>query len=398
MKQGWTYKKLGEIAVSMADGPFGSNLKKEHYTNKREVRIIQLSNIGEDGWREDNQKYTTFEHLKTIQRSEVTPGDIVIAKMMPAGRAIICPNNESKFVLSSDAVRVALNNDLDNKFICYSINSSFFRKQVYENVTGSGRVRTSLTKLRDCKIGVPSLSEQQRIVERLDAAFAHIDELKEKAEKQLSEARALFQRALTKAMEPKEGWEEKKMKDVCRIERGGSPRPIKDFITNDSNGLNWIKIGDTDPQGKYIYSTKEKIKPEGLRKSRWVEEDEFLLSNSMSFGRPYILKTNGCIHDGWLVLRDYQKNLFIDFFYYMLLSSNVQKQFKFKAQGSTVSNLNTDRVADVNISYPSLSEQQRIVSRLDSLSENVRKYEEIQRKIVSECDALKQALLRKVFE
>lgn len=164
----------------------------------------------------------------------------------------------------------------------------------------------------------------------------------------------------------KKDWTYKKLGEVCRIERGGSPRPIKDYITNDVKGLNWIKIGDTDPEGKYIYSTKEKIKPEGLKKSRWVEENEFLLSNSMSFGRPYILKTNGCIHDGWLVLRDYQELLNIDFFYYTLISPHVQNQFRTKAQGSTVSNLNTDRVSDVNIAFPSLSEQSRIVSRLDA--------------------------------
>lgn len=164
----------------------------------------------------------------------------------------------------------------------------------------------------------------------------------------------------------KKDWTYKKLGEVCRIERGGSPRPIKDYITNDVKGLNWIKIGDTDPEGKYIYSTKEKIKPEGLKKSRWVEENEFLLSNSMSFGRPYILKTNGCIHDGWLVLRDYQELLNIDFFYYTLISPHVQNQFRTKAQGSTVSNLNTDRVSDVNIAFPPLSEQSRIVSRLDA--------------------------------
>ena len=196
----------------------------------------------------------------------------------------------------------------------------------------------------------------------------------------------------------KEGWTYKKLGEVCRIERGGSPRPIKDYITNNRNGLNWIKIGDTDPQGKYIYSTKEKIKPEGLKKSRWVEEDEFLLSNSMSFGRPYILKTNGCIHDGWLVLRDYQKNLFIDFFYYMLLSSNVQKQFKSKAQGSTVSNLNTDRVASVNVSFPSIEEQQRIVSRLDSAFAHIDERKANAEKQLSEARALFQQALTKAME
>lgn len=196
----------------------------------------------------------------------------------------------------------------------------------------------------------------------------------------------------------KKNWTHKKLGEVCRIERGGSPRPIKDYITNDVKGLNWIKIGDTDPEGKYIYSTKEKIKPEGLKKSRWVEENEFLLSNSMSFGRPYILKTNGCIHDGWLVLRDYQELLNIDFFYYTLISPHVQNQFRTKAQGSTVSNLNTDRVSDVNIAFPSLPEQSRIVSRLDAAFEEIDTVKEKLLKALAECDNLKQALLREVFE
>ena len=196
----------------------------------------------------------------------------------------------------------------------------------------------------------------------------------------------------------KEGWEYKRMDEVCSIARGGSPRPIKDYITNDPNGLNWIKIGDTDMGGKYIYSTKEKIKPEGLKKSRWVEEDEFLLSNSMSFGRPYILKTNGCIHDGWLVLRDYQKYLNIDFFYYVLSSENVQRQFRIKAQGSTVSNLNTDRVASVTIPIPPLSEQQSIVDYLDSAFAKIDAMKANAEKRFNEAQALFQASLKKMLE
>ena len=162
-----------------------------------------------------------------------------------------------------------------------------------------------------------------------------------------------------------------KLGEVCSIERGGSPRPIKDYITDSQEGLNWIKIGDTDPQGKYIYRTNEKIKPEGLKKTKWVEENDLLLSNSMSYGRPYILKTNGCIHDGWLVIRDYQSSLNTDFFYYLLLSPIVQRQFLLKAQGSTVSNLNTQRVTDVNVLVPPLEEQHRIVSILDASFEKI---------------------------
>ena len=163
----------------------------------------------------------------------------------------------------------------------------------------------------------------------------------------------------------KKDWEINNLGDVCEIARGGSPRPIKDYITTDEDGINWIKIGDTDPSGKYIYTTSEKIKPAGLKKSRYVEAGDFLLSNSMSFGRPYVLQTNGCIHDGWLVLKNYQKSLYLDFFYYLLLSPNVQKQFEIEAKGSTVRNLNTEIVSNINVSYPPLEEQKRIVKILD---------------------------------
>ena len=80
--------------------------------------------------------------------------------------------------------------------------------------------------------------------------------------------------------------------DLIKIERGGSPRPIKSYLTNENDGINWIKIGDTEQGGKYIFTTKEKIKRSGLKKSRYVNKGDFLLSNSMSFGRPYILKTS----------------------------------------------------------------------------------------------------------
>lgn len=167
-KEGWEEKTLGEIAADSADGPFGSNLKAVHYTTKPQVRIVQLSNIGEYGWKDENIKYTTFEHLKAISRSEVTPGDIVIAKMMPAGRAIICPNHEKKYVLSSDAVKIKLINGYNTKYILHYINSIFFNKQVLENVSGSGRIRTSLTKLRSYKLYIPDFTTQTNIANKVD--------------------------------------------------------------------------------------------------------------------------------------------------------------------------------------------------------------------------------------
>ena len=106
-----------------------------------------------------------------------------------------------------------------------------------------------------------------------------------------------------------ESWEWVRLGSICVIARGGSPRPIKQYLTDSPTGINWIKIGDSDKGRKYINQTKEKIIPEGVSKSRLVHKGDFLLTNSMSFGRPYILNVDGCIHDGWLVLSGYSQCL-----------------------------------------------------------------------------------------
>lgn len=167
-------------------------------------------------------------------------------------------------------------------------------------------------------------------------------------------------------------WPKIKLGDVCDIERGGSPRPIDKFITENENGVNWIKIGDTT-ESMYITKTAQKIIPEGVNKSRFVEAGDFLLSNSMSFGRPYILKIDGCIHDGWLVLRD--KNACFDkhFLYYNLSSPVTYEKFKSMAVGGVVNNLNTEMVKNLYIAFPPLEEQRRIASILDKVTDLIAK-------------------------
>ena len=150
------------------------------------------------------------------------------------------------------------------------------------------------------------------------------------------------------------------------VERGGSPRPINKYLTDSDDGLNWIKISDATASDKYIYKTKQKILKEGLHKTRLVNEGDFLLSNSMSFGRPYIMKTSGCIHDGWLVLKEKEAGLLDkDFLYHLLGSPYIFEQFDKLAAGSTVRNLNIGLVSSVSIPIPPLEEQKQIVAVLD---------------------------------
>ena len=162
-------------------------------------------------------------------------------------------------------------------------------------------------------------------------------------------------------------WKYVKLGDVCTVERGGSPRPIDDFITPDENGINWIKIGDAD-ESMYITKTAQKIKPEGMKKSRYVKPGDFLLSNSMSFGRPYILKIDGCIHDGWLVLRDENNTFDKKFLYYYLSAPITYNKFKSMAVGGVVNNLNSDMVRKVRVPIPAKAEQHKVTDILDRIS------------------------------
>jgi type I restriction enzyme S subunit len=193
----------------------------------------------------------------------------------------------------------------------------------------------------------------------------------------------------------KKDWQTKTLGEICDIERGGSPRPIQNFITSDPKGINWIKIGDATASGKYIYITEEKIKPEGIKRSRMVYEGDFILSNSMSFGRPYIMKTSGCIHDGWLVL--HQPKVDPDYLYYVLSSDLVFSQFDRLAAGSTVRNLNIGLARSVEIPYPPLPEQKRIVGILDEAFDSIATAKAKSEKNLQNARALFESHLESVF-
>ena len=172
-------------------------------------------------------------------------------------------------------------------------------------------------------------------------------------------------------------WQWVRLGSTVEIERGGSPRPIKSYITTDNNGISWIKIGDVDKDGKYITNTKEKIKPIGIKKSREVHPGDFLLTNSMSFGRPYISKIYGCVHDGWLVLKNPEAVFDINFLYYLLSSNCLYNQFVVKASGSTVDNLNIEKVSSAFVCLPPIKEQIRIVSQIEKIMKLIQPIEEL---------------------
>ena len=190
-----------------------------------------------------------------------------------------------------------------------------------------------------------------------------------------------------------DAWEQRKFSELVLIERGGSPRPIDKFITDAPDGLNWVKIGDAPILGKYIMQTAEKIKPEGLSKTRQVQPGDLILSNSMSFGKPYIMGIFGCIHDGWLLIRNIKKIFDQTFLCHLLGTEQLLTQYRALAAGSTVNNLNKELVGSAKICFPKIEEQRQIGVFLEHLDRLIalhqRKYDKLSK--------IKKSMLEKLF-
>ena len=182
---------------------------------------------------------------------------------------------------------------------------------------------------------------------------------------------------------------------MVRLFRGSSPRPIIEYLTTDNEeGVNWVKIGDVPTSGRIITSTEEKITKEGAKKSRHVYVGDLILSNSMSYGLPYIMGIEGCIHDGWFVLRDYEQNFNKDYLCNLLISDIVQKQYKKIAAGGVVQNISSDLVNSVYISIPSLDEQRKIAGLLSLIDERIA----TQNKIIDKLKSLIKGLNNHLYQ
>ena len=242
--------------------------------------------------------------------------------------------------------------------------------QVADKASNGTQPNLSMRELEKFPVSVPSNLEEQK---KIGDYFRSLDHLITLHQRKCDETKKL-KKCMLQKMFPKEGekvpeirfsgftgdWKQRKFGDMVIIERGGSPRPIDKFITEDENGLSWVKIGDAPEQGNYITRTKEKIKPEGLSKTREVHSGDLILSNSMSFGRPYIMAIDGCIHDGWLLIRDHEKKFDLKYLCCMLGTDMMLFQYKQMAAGSTVNNLNKELVGNTVVKYPSPAEQSKI--------------------------------------
>lgn len=403
LPQGWKWVKLGDVVKqhkgSIKRGPFGSALKKDFFkpsgykVYEQKHAIKNDFNIG--------SYYIDETKFNDLIDFELKSGDILISCSGTIGKIAIVPENIQRGVINQALLKITLDkNTIDSKYFVLFFESEILGT-VLDGVQGSAiKNIASVGELKKISFLLPPLPEQQRLATLLTAKLALIEQAKEKITAQLQAAQELTAAYLREVFESEEAksWEWVKLEDICEIARGGSPRPIDGYLTNDIDGINWIKISDATASNKYIYKIKEKIRKEGIKYSRMVEIDDFILSNSMSFGKPYIMKTTGCIHDGWLLLRVKNINLDKEYLYYILSSNLVITQFKSSAAGAIVQNLNIDIVKNVAIPLPPPDKQTQLANYL---SEKLAAVEQLKATLQTQLDSINQlpaALLKQAFK
>ena len=396
MKEGWTYKKLGEVGSFIRGGGF---LKRDFVENG--IPCIHYGQIHTILGSVTKEHLTSIPETLRTKTRFASKGDVIFAiTSEDVEGSCKCTAWMGDYDVAVGGHAAIYKHTLNPAYVSLFAKSPVFNKAKEEFVHGFKVMEIKPADIAKIEIPVPPLSEQQRIVSRLDAAFSHIDELKANAEKQLTEARALFQKSLAKAMKPKEGWKEKKLIEITH-----EKCPISYGIVQQGNHIDGgvPVVRPVDMREKYITRENLKCTTQTISdsyKRTILRGDELLLSvrgttGIISLATPEL---KGCNVNRGIVPLYFKDQFNKDFLYYEMVSPILQSVFAEKTTGSTLKQINIKDLRLIKLSIPPNSEQQRIVERLDALSAHVRKLEENQKKIISECDALKQALLRKVFE
>lgn len=318
----------------------------------------------------NSKKYSFKDKTSVLGAVYAHENNILVSTVRPT-RGAITIVKENEIPVSNAFAILNVNDKIClPKYLFYSINNKVFLDYLGKNSKGATYPTCSKEDIYNYNINYVDYSRQNEIV----TTFDNISRQIEIKTNQLSDYDQLIKSRFVEMFgdltQNSGSWNRDYLGNLLTIVRGASPRPIQSYITEEENGINWIKIGDTLKDSMFITSTKEKINPEGVAKSRFVKEGDFLLSNSMSFGRPYILKTSGCVHDGWLVLSNYETSFNKYFLYSLLNSEAVYNQFKSIVVGGVVNNLNSEMVRNLKVIIPPMDIQikfSEILEQVDKL-------------------------------
>ena len=388
MKEGWEYNKIGKLCKTYSGGTPLKNVK-EYYQNgnipwlrsgevcKKYISETEMF-ITQKGLENSSAKYYPIDTV-VVAMYGATAAQVGILKIEATSNQAVCgilPNR--KFLP-----------EFLYYFFCYR--KEFLASQAQ----GGAQPNISQVKIKNLEVPVPPLSEQQRIVDYLDAAFAKIDAMKANAEKSLNEAKALFQASLKEMLEPKEGWEEKKMSSLYDVRDGTHDSPKyqdKGYPLVTSKNL---KGGILDMSNVNFISESDY---KAINSRSKVDIGDVLFAMIGTIGNPVYVEEEPNYAIKNMALFKVPREQSGEFLRYYLLNNIILSKMQSEAKGTTQKFVSLGYLRNFLISLPPLSEQQSIVATLDSLKSKVDRLQANYEKISQECDALKQAILSKVFE
>lgn len=391
-------KKFGKVVQSSIYGPrFNAN----DYSDIGNVKTIRGTDLGSDGEIKYDQVPLALLDEKMINTHKLLEGDIVMITTAECGATGVFRKQDVDFLSSAYGVRLRLNElgyPYYFKFFFQTHQAkkeinSYIRKSTIANLPGSDILRI--------KINLPILPEQQKIASFLSAVDEKIQQLSRKKVLLEQYKKGVMQQLFSGKLRFKDesgkdyaDWERGSFSKFIKLYRGSSPRPIIKYTTTSEDGVNWIKIGDTKHSKNYrISSVSEKITKEGALKSRSVERGEIILANSMSFGKSYLLEIEGCIYDGWFVLRKYEKSYNKEFLLQLLNSEFLQRQYFRLSTGGVVQNISSDIVYSTLLFRPVIEEQQKIANFLSNIDIKI----ENTNQEINQMQNFKKGLLQQMF-
>lgn len=395
---GWEKKKIKEIAVLYK----GKGISKADISIDGVLPCIRYGEL-----------YTIYKETidEVKSRTNAHLSDVFLSKR---NDVIIPASGETKIDIAKASCvlhdEIALGSDLNvirsshnGVFLSYHFNGSL-RNSIAKVAQGDTVVHLYPGQLEKIDVLLPHQEEQEKIADCLSS----IDELISAEARKLDALRA-YKKGLMQQLFPAEGetvprlrfpefreadeWSIEYLGGLSTVVRGGSPRPIDGFLTTEPNGLNWLKIGDVEKEAKYVDKTQEKVRSEALSKTREVHPGDLILSNSMSFGRPYLMRIKSCIHDGWIALTEIKEKVSREYLYYFFFASASQSYFLNNAAGSGVLNLNVEIIKALPVVLPSLTEQQRIIDCLSFFDDLIA----AQNKEIEALKCHKKGLMQQLF-
>ena len=393
MKEGWEYKTLGECCEILNGYPFKSSL----YSNSG-IRVIRITNVQKGYVIDSNPKYYPESKITEISNFILKNEDILISLTGNVGRVAILQKEFLPAALNQRVACLRIKDKIVNKkFLFFYLNNDLFEKLCIKNSTGAAQLNMSTVWLKKQIIPIPSYDEQRRIVSYLDSSFKLIDEIKNKALKSLTEAKALFQSALAEAMEPKEGWEEKTFGEVSEN--------IKNINwKNESSAYKYIDLSSVDRDKSIILNTVIVNKTNApSRAKQLVNNNDIIFATTRPLLRRVTLiekeYDKSICSTGFCVIRPNNNIIVPKYVFYVFKDEPFYQYIEPLQNGASYPAVTDKAVKSYTFSFPkNIEVQKQIVSHLDSLSSKVRAIEEKYQKMVEECDALKQAMLRDVFE